>query len=63
MHDNLQTIGALVLMFLIGAPCVKILQRTGHSGWWVLLGLVPVVNLLALWTFAHKKWPAVDKAA
>jgi uncharacterized membrane protein YhaH (DUF805 family) len=55
-----EIVSSLVLLYLIGAPCARILQRTGHSGWWVLLGLIPVVNILALWTFANKQWRRTD---
>jgi hypothetical protein len=40
---------------------VRIVQRAGFSGWWVLLTLVPVVNMLALWYFAFASWPALAK--
>jgi uncharacterized membrane protein YhaH (DUF805 family) len=52
----------LAVVFVIGFPMVRILQRTGHSGWWAILWMVPFVNLIALWIFAFAKWPAVDRA-
>ncbi|PMS16021.1 hypothetical protein C0Z18_25205 [Trinickia dabaoshanensis] len=42
-------------------PYVRIIRRTGHSGWWFLTMLVPVVNLIMIWVFAFAKWPAVDR--
>lgn len=42
-------------------PFWRILKRTGHSGWWSLLVLIPVVNLCSLWLFAFVRWPATDK--
>jgi uncharacterized membrane protein YhaH (DUF805 family) len=39
---------------------VRILNRTGYSGWWSLLGLIPIVNVIALWIFSKAKWPRVD---
>ena len=42
-------------------PAVRIVQRTGYSGWWVLLTLVPVVNIVMFWVFAFTRWPAVDR--
>jgi uncharacterized membrane protein YhaH (DUF805 family) len=42
-------------------PPVKILGKAGYSGWWVLLGFVPLVNLIALWIFAFADWPALAK--
>jgi uncharacterized membrane protein YhaH (DUF805 family) len=60
MHHYVGIISSVVLLYLVGAPCFHILRRTGHSGWWVLLGLIPVVNVLALWTFANKAWHRTD---
>jgi hypothetical protein len=40
---------------------VRILNRTGYSGWWSLLGLIPVVNLVAVWRFSKAAWPATTQ--
>ncbi|MBU9456521.1 DUF805 domain-containing protein [Burkholderia multivorans] len=42
-------------------PYVRILRRTGHSGWWVLALLIPGVNLAAIWIFAFAEWPALNR--
>lgn len=42
-------------------PYVRILRRTGNSGWWVLVLLIPGVNLVAIWIFAFAGWPAIDR--
>ena len=39
----------------------RIVGRAGFSRWWVLLAVVPVVNLIMLWVFAFIDWPAVDQ--
>jgi uncharacterized membrane protein YhaH (DUF805 family) len=46
-------------MFIIVAIClpVHILHRAGYSGWWVILQLVPLVNLIMIWVFAFSTWP------
>jgi len=49
---------ALLYAVIVCVPAGKVLKRTGHSGWWALLLLVPVANLVAYWVFAFKKWPA-----
>ncbi len=49
-----------VLFGLLGLPIVRILRRTGHSGWWVIALLIPIVNWIGLWVFAYSKWPKVD---
>ncbi len=57
-----------ILIFLIGflvvvVPYVKIIQKAGYSGWWVIVGFIPVVNLIMLWVFALARWPVEDRAA
>lgn len=41
----------------IWAYC-NIIRRAGYSGWWVLIGLVPIVNVVMFFVFAFKEWPA-----
>jgi drug/metabolite transporter (DMT)-like permease len=36
---------------------VRIIQKAGYSGWYVLLGLVPVVNVVMFFVFAFAEWP------
>ena len=48
-----------VLLALMVIPFWKIWQRTGHSGAWGLLALVPLANLISLWVLAFKDWPAL----
>jgi uncharacterized membrane protein YhaH (DUF805 family) len=48
-------------MAILFVPVVKILRRTGHSGWWVLLYFVPIANIIGLWVFAFAHWPALDR--
>jgi hypothetical protein len=36
---------------------VNIIRRTGYSGWWVLIGLVPIANIVMFFVFAFKEWP------
>ena len=35
----------------------RVLSRAGFSGWWALLALVPILNLVMLWVFAFIDWP------
>jgi len=48
---------ALIVHFI---PVVRIVQRTGHSGWWVLLALIPFGSLIGTWILAFGSWPALD---
>jgi hypothetical protein len=40
-----------------------IIRRTGYSGWWVLLALVPLGSFVGLWMLALNRWPALEKNA
>jgi hypothetical protein len=50
-----------VLSIILGYvfPIVKILQRAGFSGWWVLIGFIPFANFIGLWVFALVPWPSL----
>lgn len=41
---------------------VKILSKAGYSGWWVLIGLVPVANVVMFLVFAFSDWPILQIA-
>jgi hypothetical protein len=49
---------ALVLVTLIA--CARILRRMGYSAWWLLLGLVPIANVIGLWNLSKGTWPKVS---
>jgi uncharacterized membrane protein YhaH (DUF805 family) len=48
---------SLVLFAFLVWMYVRIIRRTGYSGWWVLMAFVPVGNLIALAFFAFSEWP------
>ena len=50
----------LILVIAIWLP-VRILHKAGYSGWWVLLTLIPVVNIVLLWVFAFADWPRLQR--
>ena len=62
-HFPFVGIAVLVVIFLViyFVPIVRIVQRTGHSGWWVLLALIPFGNIIGLWLLGFGRWPALDK--
>ena len=51
-----------VLVVMVWAY-VNIIRRAGYSGWWVLIGLVPLVNLVMFLVFAFKEWPVQRELA
>ncbi|MFN7644157.1 MAG: hypothetical protein ACK5PW_13935 [Burkholderiales bacterium] len=59
---SLVTLLGLVLLTVPIVMIARVLRRAGYSPWWVLLVLVPLVNLIALWVFAYARWPALDEA-
>jgi hypothetical protein len=51
-------IGIYVVLIGFFVWCyVRIIRRAGYSGWWVLMSLVPIGNLVMLGLFAFKEWP------
>ena len=38
---------------------VRILRKAGFDGWWVLVLLIPVVNIIMIWVFAFTRWPTL----
>src|SRR5262249_25121331 len=51
----LPTIGIIFLLWMIA----RILHKAGYSGWWTLLMLIPIVNVVMIWVFAFSDWPAL----
>ena len=37
-------------------------KKAGYAPWWALIGLVPLLNVVALYLFAYKEWPALSTA-
>jgi hypothetical protein len=54
-------VAGIVFYFLIFFPLVKILHRTGHSGWWSVLAVMGPGLIVGLWLFAYCRWPAFDR--
>jgi hypothetical protein len=54
---------AIIILILAAfvPPAVKILHRMGFSGWWVLIGVISPLNIIALWVLAYAKWPALPE--
>lgn len=55
-------LGTLMLIYagftaLAAAAAVSIVRKAGYSGWWVVAGLIPLVNVVMLFAFAFADWP------
>lgn len=60
MHWSMVLLYLGFIYVVTGIPVARIMRRTGYSGWWSLLVLIPLVNLVGLWAFAFARWPRVD---
>ncbi|MFO1106820.1 MAG: hypothetical protein U1E34_12020 [Amaricoccus sp.] len=56
---GLGVIPVLVILAVLIVPYWKLWSRTGHSGAWALLMLVPLANVISLWVLAFKEWPVL----
>ncbi|MGH6982239.1 MAG: hypothetical protein ACREFC_13620, partial [Stellaceae bacterium] len=53
------SVGGIVLVATIYVtPFILIFRRTGRSGWWGLLMLVPLANFIIPWALALIRWPS-----
>lgn len=47
----------LVILIVMLWAYIRIIRRAGYSGWWILIGMVPLVNVVMFLVFAFKEWP------
>jgi uncharacterized membrane protein YhaH (DUF805 family) len=52
---------ALVFIVIYAIPLVKILNKAGYSGWWLLLTFLPIINFIMLYVFAFADWPRLRR--
>lgn len=48
---------AVVVWLIIVIAYIRIIQKAGYSGWWILIGLIPIVNVIMFLVFAYSRWP------
>ncbi len=55
-----------LILPLFGFFCLwlgyRILEKAGFDGWWTLVLLIPVVNIIMIWYFAFNPWPNLPKS-
>jgi len=51
----------LVLGLVLIIPFLQLFSKAGFSGWWSLLMIVPIVNLLTLYVLAFSSWPSLKQ--
>lgn len=49
----------LAVAALIVIPFWQLFSKAGYSGWFSLLMLLPLINVIALYVFAFSDWPAI----
>ena len=63
MNDTGGPLISLIIIVVVAViyfvPLVKILHKAGYSGWWSLLMLVPILNIVMLYVFAFADWTAL----
>jgi len=63
-HFDMYVIGPvhmLVLGLVLIIPFWRLFSKAGYSGWWSLLMVIPLVNLITLYVLAFSNWPALQK--
>jgi hypothetical protein len=50
----------IVIAAIYFIPTIKILNKAGYTGWWSVLSLIPLVNIIMLWVFAFADWPSLQ---
>jgi len=63
--DTFTTVYGVVIIAVLFAitvvPFIRIFQKAGRTGWWAVLMVIPLVNIIVLWIFAFSTWPALDR--
>jgi hypothetical protein len=49
----------LILAAVIIVPFWQLFSKAGYSGWFSLLMVLPLINLIALYVLAFSDWPAL----
>ena len=53
----------LVGFLIFTIPGAMILRKAGYSGWWILISLIPMLNVIMFWVFAFARWPIEERTA
>ena len=58
--ESLTIWSGLTMLLVLAVPAwifSRALMKAGLSGWWALVGLIPLANIIGLWVFAFTEWP------
>lgn len=39
----------------------RILIKAGYSGWWAIMAVLPLGNIIGLWLFSSADWPNLKR--
>ena len=53
----------LIGFLVFAIPGAMILRKAGYSGWWILISLIPILNIIMFWVFAFARWPIEERTA
>lgn len=63
IHDKLATLFWLAVLLPSLAVSTRRLHDTQRSGWWQLVGLIPLIGMVILLVFMAQKGPEQDSAS
>jgi hypothetical protein len=49
----------IIFVAVVLIPTARVLRRVGLHPAWCIVAVIPFVNVVGLWLFAHAHWPAV----
>ncbi|GAA4846720.1 hypothetical protein GCM10023221_26750 [Luteimicrobium xylanilyticum] len=52
---------AFWVLFLVAG--IRVIQKAGYSGWWILVTFVPLLNTIMFLVFAFSRWPVERELA
>jgi hypothetical protein len=63
IYGSFHWVAGLFGFLAFAIPGAMILRKAGYSGWWILITLVPILNLIMYWVFAFTRWPIEERNA
>ena len=55
----------IIILFMLGLSVAwtlllaRIIGKAGFNKWWVIVTLIPGLNIIFVWVFAFSKWPSL----
>ena len=50
----------LIIIAAFAYAWLRIANKAGYSGWWVLCALLPIIGIVVFFVFAFAPWPALE---